>query len=102
MFKKIWKGTEPGCVHSDFSACDENGGCANGYGDGWVETMRDYEQDKKTSRIRSGDIKGCSDDIDPNGAVEMSVLNGTVICGRRAGNSFEQAVRPDVKTGLCP
>ena len=35
-------------------------------------------------------------------AVTMTKINGKVICGKRAGLSFAEVVRPKMSSGLCP
>ena len=38
----------------------------------------------------------------PIPALEITKFNGKIICGRRAGKTFEKVIRPDPQTGLCP
>ena len=116
VFSKTWAGTEPGCAYFDFDRCGDN--CEIQPGEGFAENMYDRE-----ARVKYNDTHPnpghsgysefnkkrtaavfCRDrnKIDPVPAVEMTRINGKVICGTRGGNSFEQVVRPDLDSDSCP
>ena len=48
------------------------------------------------------EVPGCGTVVQPLPSVEMAKFNGKVICGKRAGDSFVNLVRPDNDDGICP
>ena len=45
---------------------------------------------------------GCEFPLEPVASIEMTKFKGKVICGKRAGSDFENVVRPNSATGICP
>ena len=54
---------------------------------------------KSRARTSSGE---CEYPIKPIEPVEITPIDGILICGRRAGSPFEKIVRPSQIDGLCP
>jgi len=84
LFGVVWPGTRSGCYHKKSL-----------YTNGWVEV---YLENSIYNARKSQDQKRDCDFIFPRKAVEMNVLNGKQICGRRGGLSFSKVQRVDPLT----
>ena len=89
VFSNEWEGTGHGCWIRDGASCGEDCEIKVGYIKARSPEKHDYCP-----------FNGAK--LQPIQSVDMSVINGKIICGVRDGASFENVIRPDISDGKCP